>query len=233
VAPDGGLAPECVGILLDRMDPAGTALLLGPGLGMADSTAEVVQRLVELVDTRMILDADGLNCLARDGEAAARLAARNAISILTPHPGEMSRLLGRPVRDRLADTRDYAAEARSVVLLKGAGSVVSDGTACYVNRTGNPGMASGGTGDVLAGLLGALVARGLPAFRATVLGAYLHGLAGDLAAGSCGHESLAASDLVEMLPRAWESWRNSAISTDRHPASVAGAALAQVGLARH
>ena len=206
-APDGGLAPESVGIVLDHLDAAGSALLIGPGLGTADSTVEVVGRLVELVDTRMILDADGLNSLARDARPAERLASRPASTLLTPHPGEMARLLGRRVGDRLADARDFAAAARSVVLLKGAGTVISDGGHTHVNGTGNPGMATGGTGDVLSGLLGALLAQGLPTFRAAVLGAYLHGLAGDIAAEELGQEALAAGDLVDFLPDAWTHWR--------------------------
>jgi ADP-dependent NAD(P)H-hydrate dehydratase / NAD(P)H-hydrate epimerase len=216
VAPDGGLAPESAGIVLSRLSQAGTSLLLGPGLGTADSTLQVVNRLLERVDTRLVLDADGLNCLAKGGDVSARLAARRAITLLTPHPGEMARLLGRHVGDRLADTRELAAASRSVVLLKGAGTVVSDGMHTFVSRTGNPGLATGGTGDVLSGLLGALLAQGLPAFRAAALGAFLHGLAGDLAAAELGLEALAAGDLADFLPDAWQRWRQVAAARGPH-----------------
>jgi NAD(P)H-hydrate epimerase len=205
--PDEGLAPESVRLILRHLEAAGSALLLGPGLGSAPSTVEAVTRLVERVPACLVLDADGLNCLARAGDPAVRLAARPAPTILTPHPGEMARLLGRRVAERLADAAGFAAASRSVVLLKGAGTVVTDGAMSYVNPTGNPGMATGGSGDVLGGLLGALVAQGLPGLRAAVLAAYLHGLAGDLAAVELGQEALAAGDLVDFLPAAWKRWR--------------------------
>jgi ADP-dependent NAD(P)H-hydrate dehydratase / NAD(P)H-hydrate epimerase len=204
---DGGLALQSIGLILAHLETPGSTLLLGPGLGTVPSTVEAVTRLVEQVETRLILDADGLNCLAISGDTEARLAARPAATILTPHPGEMARLLGRRVEERLADAMSFAAAARSVVLLKGAGTVVTDGVEAYVNATGNPGMATGGSGDVLAGLLGALVAQRLPELRAGVLATYLHGLAGDLAAAAVGQEALAAGDMVEHLPAAWKRWR--------------------------
>src|SRR5262249_38603123 len=102
----------------------------------------------------------------------------------------------------LGDAVAFAGKQRCVLLLKGAGTVVSDGRRAFVNRTGNPGMATGGSGDVLTGLLGALLAQGLPAYEAAVLGAHLHGLAGDLAAERLGEASLIATDLVDSLPAA-------------------------------
>ena len=209
-AADGGLAVEAADLVLEHLRATGSVLLLGPGLGAVSSTAEVVLRLVEKTEGTLVLDADGLNCVAAAGEPARRLASRPAPTILTPHPGEMARLLGRRVGERLADAAGFAAASRSVVLLKGAGTVVSDGGLSYVNATGNPGMATGGSGDVLAGLIGALAAQGVPALRAAILAVYLHGLAGDRAAAELGHEALAAGDLVVHLPGAWRQWRDEA-----------------------
>ncbi len=205
---DGGLRLDCVQRILEAMGTKAGTLLIGPGLGTAPSTAQVVRRVLQQADGRVILDADGLTCLAQAGDPAALLAERPAATILTPHPGEMARLLGRRVSERLADAKNYAAQSRSVVVLKGAGTVISNGRSSFVLNVGNPGMASGGTGDVLAGLIGALVAQNLSAFRAAVLGGHLHGLAGDLAAEETGQESLAARDLITWLPQAWRHWKN-------------------------
>jgi NAD(P)H-hydrate epimerase len=129
--------------------------------------------------------------------------------VLTPHPGEAGRLLGIPA-DEVQSGRPGAARALarltgSVVVLKGHRTIVDDGTRRIVNRTGNPGMATGGTGDVLAGVIGALLAQGLAPFEAAVLGARVHGRAGDLAARDLGQVSLMATDLLDALPRAFRS----------------------------
>jgi len=169
-----------------------------------------------------VLDADGLNAFAgRLGEIALRAAAGRE-TVLTPHPGEMGRLLGLSTAevqaDRIAAVRRAAREARAVVVLKGhltliavpeamPGDVEDEGegeAAVYVNPTGNPGMATGGTGDVLTGILAGLLAQGLAAPEAAQLGVYLHGLAGDFVAERLGGRGLAAGDLVEALPAAFQ-----------------------------
>ena len=155
-----------------------------------------------------MLDADGLN--AFEGKAGD-LAVRRAETILTPHPGELGRLLGISTaqiqEDRIAAARGAAEETGAIVVLKGHMTLIASGTAVFVNPTGNPGMATGGSGDVLTGLIAGFLAQGLDALDAAVLAVYLHGLAGDLAAARLGEISLAAGDLIEILPAAFASLR--------------------------
>jgi NAD(P)H-hydrate epimerase len=183
------------------------ALALGPGLGQGDPVSGEIREAVLACELPLVLDADGLNAFAgRAGE----LTSRPGPTVLTPHPGELARLLdvetSAVVDDRLAFARRAARETGAVVVLKGHQSLTAapDG-AVHVNPTGNPGMATGGTGDVLTGLLGGLLAQGYEALEAAILGVYLHGLAGDLARDERGERGLAAGDLVEALPRAFET----------------------------
>ncbi|MES1246032.1 MAG: NAD(P)H-hydrate dehydratase [Acidobacteriota bacterium] len=186
-----------------------TVLALGPGLGQEDETAEAIRRIALETDLPLVLDADGVNAFAgRAGELKSR-SDRGMETLLTPHPGELGRLLGIPTaevqNDRLGSVRRAAAETGAVVILKGYRTLVATPEGeINVNPTGNPGMASGGTGDVLAGLLAGLVAQGLEALDAALLGVYLHGLAGDLAAVEHGEVGLAAGDLVGFLPAAFQ-----------------------------
>lgn len=177
---------------------------LGPGLGQSDELVTLVRTVIETVDRPMVIDADGLNNLAAIADWP-RL--RRGPTVLTPHPGEMKRLLrgaGMPddVSDRAPTVQEFAAWCGQVVVLKGAGTLVSDGKRLYKNRTGNPGMATGGSGDVLTGLVAALIGQGLSPFEAAVLGVHLHGGAGDLAARHLGEISLIATDLIDCLPAA-------------------------------
>ncbi len=182
------------------------ALALGPGLGQGDPVSGEIREAVLACGLPLVLDADGINAFAG---RAAELASRPGPTVLTPHPGELARLLGvetaEVTGDRPAFARRAAAETGAVVVLKGHQSLTAtpDG-AVHVNPTGNPGMATGGTGDVLTGLVGGLLAQGYEALEAAILGAYLHGLAGDLACAERGERALAAGDLVEALPRAFE-----------------------------
>ena len=146
----------------------------------------------------VVLDADGLNVL--EGAADA-LKARRAPTVLTPHDGEFRRLGGAVGPDRMASAAALAQTLGAVVLLKGHRTVVTDGTRGYENRTGNPGMATGGSGDVLAGLLVSLLGQGLPPLEAAACAAWVHGAAGDLCAGAWGQYGLTPSDMVEALPR--------------------------------
>ncbi|MFQ6098823.1 MAG: NAD(P)H-hydrate dehydratase, partial [Armatimonadota bacterium] len=155
-------------------------VVAGPGVSRVDETMQLMCRLAEEVQAPLVVDADGLYALAEHPEWVRR---RRGQTVLTPHPGEMSRLTGQSVeeiqRDRLAAARAAAERFNAVVVLKGAGTVTArpDGAA-YVNPTGNAGMATGGTGDVLSGLIGGLIAQGMDAFEAAVSSAYLHGLSG-------------------------------------------------------
>jgi NAD(P)H-hydrate epimerase len=182
-----------------------SAVVLGPGLGASVATATAVQRLVAEVPVPLVLDADGLNALRGD---LGLIARRGGVTLLTPHPGEMARLLGISAEevqaDRIAAVRAAAARAGCVVVLKGSRSLTCDpGGRVMINTTGNPGMATAGCGDVLAGVLGALLAAGLDALSAAVLGVWVHGHAGDLAVGRYGETSLIAGDLVDQLPESF------------------------------
>ncbi|MEW6032512.1 MAG: NAD(P)H-hydrate dehydratase [Bacillota bacterium] len=193
-----------------------TALVAGPGLGVGDGVAAVVGRLVGRLSLPVVLDADALNNLALAGPEAVADALSSTrrpdalVPVLTPHPGEMARLTGRPAEDIQADRTAAALAAatawRCVVVLKGAGTVVAapDGRA-WLNATGNPGLATAGSGDVLAGAIGAYLAQGVPPLEAALLGVAVHGLAGDLAAAEVGSRGLLASDVAHRLPRAAES----------------------------
>lgn len=169
----------------------GDVALIGPGI--STSAAAMVRRLVPSLSIPCVLDADALLPDLPPGGAR----------VITPHPGEMKRLLGRPVADREADAREAARRFQAVCLLKGHRTVVTDGTRVHVNRTGNPGMATGGSGDVLGGVIAALVGQGLAPYDAAVLGAHVHGLAGDLAAKEKGEISMIATDILEALPQAF------------------------------
>ena len=191
--------------LAGRMD----VVALGPGLSTHKETAQVVQQLVSGLRCPAVVDADGLNALA--GHSTA-LDNPEGPRIVTPHPGEMSRLMEHPVeeinlhRRRMAEA--FAAAHRCVVVLKGAGTVVTDGELTYINQTGNPGMATAGSGDVLTGVIAGLVGQGLTALEASALGVYLHGAAGDLAAEAVGEVSLMAGDLLDYLPGAVQEYQD-------------------------
>jgi NAD(P)H-hydrate epimerase len=182
-----------------------SALAVGPGLGTAAATTETVRELVKRADVPVVLDADGLNAFAGRID---ELAARENGLVLTPHPGELGRLLGTSSAavqaDRLAAAREAAARSHAVVLLKGHQSLVAEPEGeVAVNPTGNPGLATGGTGDVLTGIVGALLAQGFEPAAAAQLGVFVHGAAGDLAARELGQRSLAAGDVAERLPAAF------------------------------
>jgi NAD(P)H-hydrate epimerase len=179
-------------------------LALGPGLGRGEETAAAIREVVRRSPLPAVIDADGIVAFAaRAGELAGRAAA----TVLTPHPGEMGSLLGLSASeveaDRLAAARRAAAESGAVVVLKGHLSLVaSPGGPVRVNPTGNPGMATGGSGDVLTGMIAGLLAQGFEADAAAAAGVYLHGLAGDRAAERLGETALAAGDLIAALPEA-------------------------------
>ena len=147
----------------------------------------------------IILDADGLNIISRHIDV---LDEREGLTVLTPHDGEFARLSGceLPIRDRLGAAAEFARRHRCILVLKGFRTVISAGGTCVVNPTGNPGMAKGGSGDALAGLMGALAAQGVP--DAPILAVWLHGRAGDLAAQDKGEYGMTPSDLVEQIPYA-------------------------------
>lgn len=198
----GGIAAAAAALLLER-SASFDVCVLGPGLGSGAELAGWIPPLLESFAGPLVVDADGANFLAR----ASAPPPRTGGFVLTPHPGEAGRLLGRPTGTTAEERREAAgAIARrfgAIAVLKGAGTVVHDAERSWTCATGNPGMATGGTGDVLAGLLGALLARReLAPFAAACLAVHVHGLAGDLAAMQLGEDALLAEDLLFFLPPA-------------------------------
>lgn len=186
------------------------AIAVGPGLGTGAGVKELVGRILSAANCPVLLDADALNVCAGTGllsEVRDRVPC-----VVTPHPREFSRLtglsateiLGRPVESALS----FARQTLTTVVLKGHNSVVTDGDRVYVNQTGNSGMGTGGSGDVLSGVIAALIAQGLPVFDAAVVGTCLHGIAGDLCADRLSEEALIASDLLASLGAAWKILRS-------------------------
>ena len=180
------------------------AVVFGPGIGRGKHIFSILKRIVEKYSGTLIIDADGLNALAEDIEILNR--AKGEI-ILTPHPGEMSRLTGLEIKeiqtDRVKIAEDFAKKHGVCVALKGYGTVVAqDGFDTYVNKTGNPGMATAGMGDVLSGVIGSLAGQGIKPFEAAKLGVYVHGMAGDLARCDKGEAGLIAKDVAEQIPYA-------------------------------
>ncbi len=203
----GKLAPGAVREMLAEA-AACDVLAVGPGMATGVVRQNMVRAAVRQ-EKPMVLDADGLNNLSAIENWPS---IRKCPLVLTPHPGEFARLTGATIPE-IQSNRQQAAVAAArkwagsgdkplVCVLKGAGTVVTDGRRVYVNKTGNPGMATGGSGDVLAGLVAAFIGQGLEPFEAACLGAYCHGLAGDIAAAEIGQVSMTATDLLDYLPEA-------------------------------
>lgn len=177
------------------------AVLIGPGLGKSEGVLSVVQYVMENYAGPVVLDADGINVLALRKHI---IADRNAPTIITPHKGEFERL-GITVDDsesgRITAAEIMARELDAIVLLKGHRTVITDGVNCFINNTGNPGLAVGGSGDVLSGIIVALLGQGLAPLEAAACGAWLHGKAGDICATEIGQYGMLPSDVIQALPR--------------------------------
>ena len=191
--------------VLERFLPQADVLAMGPGLGQSSDLRELVRWVVETVEIPTVLDADALNNLAGQTEVLGHLKRP---VVITPHPGEFSRLTGRPTAEIQADRETHAVamaqHARGlIVVLKGTETVVTDGERVYVNTTGNSGMATGGAGDVLTGVIAAMIGQKLAPFEAACLGVYAHGLAGDIARDQNGEVGLIAGDIVDSLADAF------------------------------
>jgi ADP-dependent NAD(P)H-hydrate dehydratase / NAD(P)H-hydrate epimerase len=182
------------------------ALCLGPGLSTHPRTRALVHQLLPKLNCPTLIDADGLNCIA---DRTGLLKASKASIVITPHAGELSRLIKVPTRkinqDRIQTAITFSRKSGTVVLLKGHRTVVASPEGkYYLNMTGNPGMATAGSGDVLSGILSAFLAQGADSYHAACWAAYLHGLSGDRAARQKGETSLIASDILEFLPAAFK-----------------------------
>jgi hydroxyethylthiazole kinase-like uncharacterized protein yjeF len=195
-----------IGSEKELLNASGTmsACAVGPGLTTHYETVQVVKDLIQRITVPMVIDADGVNALA--GNPGILLKAKAPV-VLTPHPGEMARLLGVSAadiqRDRINVAQGFAEEYGVTLVLKGAGTVIATPQGdVFINSTGNPGMATGGAGDVLTGMIGSMLAQGYGPTRAACLAVYLHGLAGDLAAGEKGEAGMIAGDVIEKIPEA-------------------------------
>ncbi|MBO4317497.1 MAG: NAD(P)H-hydrate dehydratase [Mailhella sp.] len=178
-----------------------SAIVLGPGLGQSENALNLVKWTPESASMPIVLDADGLNLLAAHPELWSNVPFG---TVITPHPAEMARLLRCPVENVTADipgtALSFASERGVICVLKSHRTAVTDGDRLMVNNSGNSGMATGGSGDVLAGIIASLIAQGMAPYNAACLGVYLHGLAGDDAAARLGEHALMASDIIDSLP---------------------------------
>lgn len=199
----GSLSRKCLPRIEERMKQM-DVLAVGPGLGTGDDIYDIVSGIIETADMPLVVDADALNSLSRDVSALKNLKTQ---MVITPHPGEMARLCGLSIREvqanRIGVAREFAENWKVITVLKGSRTVTAlpDGTV-YINPTGNPGMATAGSGDVLTGIISSLIGQGMAPWQAAVAGAYLHGLAGDNAASVRGEHGLIASDIAKELPYA-------------------------------
>ena len=179
---------------LHQMD----AVLIGPGMGRSHDCRELVNYILNTYQGTVILDADGINVIAKHKDV---LRGRTGVTILTPHEGEFSRLSGMKVEERQRSAETLASELGIIIALKGHGTVITDGNTTYINETGNPGMAVGGSGDVLAGMITGLIGQGIEPLAATAASVWLHGKAGDLCAVRLGQYGMLPSDMLDMLPQ--------------------------------
>ena len=193
---DGKLSQAAVPEILQRL-PNMDAVLIGPGLGQSGGTLEVTKAILENAKCPAVVDADGINVLSAHMDI---LRKRHDPTILTPHAGEFARLGGRGL-DRLSEAKGFAKEYGCILLLKGHETVITNGEESYLNHTGNPGMAVGGSGDVLSGIIVSLLGQKIPPLKAATCGAWLHGAAGDICAKEIGQYGMLPTDMVEVLPR--------------------------------
>lgn len=194
---NGTLSSAAIPEILERL-PRMDAVLLGCGLGQSPGVEAVVQAVLDAASCPVVVDADGINVLSRHRDVLRR---RNAPTVLTPHDGEFARIGGALQGDRVESTGKLARELGCIILRKGHRTLITDGEDCCRNTTGNSGMAAGGSGDVLAGILTALLGQGMKPLEAAACAAWFHGAAGDLTAGRLGEYGMLPTDLLEDLPR--------------------------------
>ncbi len=209
---DGTFDEQSADAVIDSAHRA-TALALGPGIAACEPVRRFVEKVLSTIELPTVVDADGLNCISELDDLInrrwERLDPQKAPLILTPHPGEMARLTGMPVSEiqsnRIKVARDYAKNQQVILVLKGAQTLIAspDGD-CYLNPTGNPGMAKGGMGDILTGIIAGLLAQGISALDSAIFGVYLHGYLGDLAEEDYGQLPMTATDLLEYMPEGLE-----------------------------
>ncbi len=196
---EGTVSPDSLDVLLDASKNA-NSVLLGCGLKLCDDTIKFVKEFVGKCENKLLVDADGINALARNIDI---LSSTKAEVVLTPHVKEMSRLTGLSVQE-IAQNREevamtFAKNFSCTVVLKGKDTVVTDGDRLLINPTGNSGMAKGGSGDVLSGIIASFMAQGVSSFESACLGVYIHGLSGDIAAARYSKTAMLPSDIITCL----------------------------------
>lgn len=202
---DGFLSEEGVDEALEFCNDK-EAVIIGPGLGKHQSTVKFVKRFVKEVEVPLVVDADGLNAISTEVKV---FRERKSPTVLTPHPGEMARLLGTSVKEvqanRIELALKYAKESNSVVVLKGHNTIVANPSGEFlINPTGGYGLAKGGSGDVLSGIIGGLLAQGISPYESAVAGVWIHGMAGDFAEKELHPRSMGASDLFNYIHKVWK-----------------------------
>lgn len=201
---NGVISSKNTDFLLEMCEKS-SAVVIGCGLSVCDDTKNLVQSVITNCEKPLVIDADALNCICNKSEILNHLKAP---AIITPHPGEMARLLHTTPKavnsDRENTAINFAKKYGVVTVLKGAGTIIAapNGTA-YINHTGNSGMATGGSGDVLSGIIGSLLAQGASPINAAAAGVFLHGTIGDLAAEKLGKISMLPTDMIDMIPTAY------------------------------
>lgn len=194
---DGMLSVEALPIIEQKLSHL-DAVLIGPGLGVSDDTQKIVIWILQNFHGPVIVDADGINVLSGHIDV---LRERAYPTVLTPHEGEFKRLTGIDCEIRVPSAIQAAKDTSSIMVLKGHDTVITDGQTIYINPTGNPGMAVGGSGDVLAGIITGLVGQGIEPLKAAAAGAWIHGAAGDLCAKELGQYSMLPSDMLGVISR--------------------------------
>ena len=201
---NGVISSKSTDFLLEKCEKS-SAVVIGCGLSVCDDTKNLVQSVITNCEKPLVIDADALNCICNKPEILKNLKAP---AIITPHPGEMARLLHstpKTVNSNRENTAiDFAKKFGVVTVLKGAGTIIAspDGEV-YINHTGNSGMATGGSGDILSGIIGSLLAQGASPINAAAAGVFLHGTIGDLAAEKLGKISMLPTDMIDMIPTAY------------------------------
>ena len=194
---DGCFSCDAIAAVMDRLTDM-DAVLIGPGMGRSEGTRQLTVEVLAKYKGPVVLDADGINVLFAHKDI---LRGRTSPTILTPHEGEFERFTAAAINERVSAAKELALDLGVIVLLKGNNTVITDGYSCYINLTGNPGMAVGGSGDVLSGIIVSLVGQGIEPLKAAACGAWLHGAAGDQCEQKLGQYGMLPTDMLGELPR--------------------------------
>lgn len=198
---EGYFSKDSIDSIKDKLNNFNT-IIIGPGIGHKENIKNFVEYIIENFKNPILIDADGLNNISENLE----ILNKNNNIVITPHPGEFSKLTGNSIEEiennRIKYAVEFSKKYNIVTVLKGHETIVTDGEEIYINETGNPGMATAGSGDVLSGIIGSFISQGIEIFDAAVLGVYVHGLAGDIAKEILGEYSIIARDILEKIPEA-------------------------------